>query len=158
MHETSTAKPNLLRWGHEFRPQVFWAGLTSLDLLGLDIPDPTLGLAGPVGPTSLGLTQSSFPIYYTLIYVSAHDSWTKTERMVTPLLWHKVKAPLFSHVHFNLFNVKHHRKGMGLGQIYHLFITYFTLTIKRIQYMWIPVNSIDKISNSKKCNYKKRTP
>ena len=74
MHETSRAKLNLLRWGHKSGLQLFWTGLTGLDLLRLDIPDPTLRPAGLVGPTSLGLTQSSSPIYYTLICVSVHDS------------------------------------------------------------------------------------
>nr|POE89473.1 hypothetical protein CFP56_65840 [Quercus suber] len=70
MHETSRAKLNLSRWGCEFGPQLFWAELAGFDLLGLDIPNPTLGPAGLVGPTSLGLTQSSSPIYYALICVS----------------------------------------------------------------------------------------
>ena len=74
MHETSRAKLNLLRWGHKSGLQLFWTGLTGLDLLRLDIPDPTLRPARLVRPTSLGLTQSSSPIYYTLICVSVHDS------------------------------------------------------------------------------------
>lgn len=49
------AKLNLLRWGHESGPQLFGAGLTGLDLLGLDIPDPTLGPARLAGLLVLGL-------------------------------------------------------------------------------------------------------
>lgn len=67
------AKLNLLRWGHESGPQLFGAGLTGLDLLGLDIPDPTLGPARLAGPTSLRLTQSS-SLICTLKCVSVHDS------------------------------------------------------------------------------------
>ena len=74
MHETSRAKLNLLRWGHKSGPQLLWTGLTGLDLLGLDNPDLIRKPVGLVGPTSLGLTQSSSPIYYTLICVSVHDS------------------------------------------------------------------------------------
>ena len=74
MHETSRAKLNLLRWGHKSGPQLLWTGLTGLDLLGLDNPDLIRKPVGLVGPTSLGLTQSSSPIYYTLICVLVHDS------------------------------------------------------------------------------------